>query len=550
MAVFAVPYGPDAKSDSRPETLEMAMMDAASLRSRGGIAARTRRTVCMRSTLRLACQFSSVSGMARALTLATTTSIPPNASADSSTHAASPSPSPTSRTVPVTLPRSRRASWVAATSSALRAQKPTVAPSSRKVSTMARPMPRVPPVTRTRLSLSCRSMTDPSSGGSERAGAGHEVRVDAVERVDVREERLGRLDDHAVVGVHDVRDGHLGDLGAQLVGVHHVETVEVRHPVHELGVPDAPGVLHRPAGAHGHPVGVVLDPRPTRGAAPDQLDDQGGRHRALDRLPAGLALALAVVTVADGEPRALDVDAEEDRRAGPHLRGVPVSPEPVRDERGAHLTSGRGDAYRAEHRLDRQVDAVVAVAGREGHRVAVAVELVDPRGVGKGVLQRDHPVGAGHAAEERDRSRRSPVAGRLQRDEVESQGVAGLGALDVERPGLRVDEPQVHLLARQVVDAAQDTVEGVLGPQPQRVARLDAHGRGCAAERVHELVASRRVLDDVHRRKLPQPPRRRTWSRLRSSTRVTPSRAMVVVTSAWRMSAARCTPRSPPAIRP
>ena len=55
------------------------MIEAASLRSRCGIAARTSRTVCMRSTLRLACQFSSVSGIARALTLATTTSSPPNA---------------------------------------------------------------------------------------------------------------------------------------------------------------------------------------------------------------------------------------------------------------------------------------------------------------------------------------------------------------------------------------------------------------------------------------------------------------------------------------
>ena len=48
------------------------------------------------------------------------------------------------------------------------------------------------------------------------------------------------------------------------------------------------------------------------------------------------------------------------------------------------------------------------------------------------------------------------------------QGVAGLGALDVERPGLRVDEPQVDLLARQVVDAAQHAAERVVGPEPQR----------------------------------------------------------------------------------
>ena len=130
------------------------MIDAASLRSRCGIAARTSRTVCMRSTLRLASQFSSVSGIARALTFATTTSSPPKAAADWSTHAATPSPSATSTTAPGRFPRPRSASSVAVTSSGARAQKPTTAPSSRKASTMARPMPRVPPVTRTRLPLS------------------------------------------------------------------------------------------------------------------------------------------------------------------------------------------------------------------------------------------------------------------------------------------------------------------------------------------------------------------------------------------------------------
>ena len=209
-AVLAVPYGPEAKSDSRPETLEMAMIEAASLRSRCGIAARTRRTVCMRSTLRLACQFSSVSGMARALTLATTTSSPPNAVGGLAP--------PTRRghrrrprraALPVTLPRSCRACWVAATSSALRAQKPTVAPSSRKASTMARPMPRVPPVTRTRraVELQIHGGDLPQVVPSERARP-TEVGVDAAERVGRRQQCLGRLDDDAVVGVDDVGDGH------------------------------------------------------------------------------------------------------------------------------------------------------------------------------------------------------------------------------------------------------------------------------------------------------------------------------------------------------
>ena len=143
----------------------------------------------------------------------------------------------------------------------------------------------------------------------------------------------------------------------------------------------------------------------------------------------------------------------------------------------------------------------------------VAVELVDPGGVGQRVLQRDDAVGAGHAAEERDRRRRAPVAGRLERDEVQHEGVARLGALDVERSGLRVDEAQVDLLAGQVVDAAQHAAEGVVGPQPQRRARPDPHHRGDAAERVGVLLAGRRVLDDVHPSEITSAPRRRTWSR-------------------------------------
>ena len=80
------------------------MIAAASLRSRCGRAALTSRTVCMTSTLRLSSQFSSVSGIASALTLATTTSRPPNASADCSTHAASAAASATSTVDPATVP--------------------------------------------------------------------------------------------------------------------------------------------------------------------------------------------------------------------------------------------------------------------------------------------------------------------------------------------------------------------------------------------------------------------------------------------------------------
>ena len=110
---------------------------------------------------------------------------------------------------------------------------------------------------------------------------------------------------------------------------------------------------------------VVLDPRPGGRAALDQLDDQRRGHGALDRGAAGLALALAVVAVADREHRALDVDAEVAGGAGPHLRGVHVAAEALGHQRAAHLAAGRGDADGAEHRFERQLDPQVAEPGLE-----------------------------------------------------------------------------------------------------------------------------------------------------------------------------------------
>ena len=110
------------------------------------------------STLKLACQFSAWSGIARALTLATTMSRPPSWSALSVTQRRMPSSSATLVACPITVPpRSVSASAAAVTSAAVRAQNPTAAPSARNVSTMARPMPRVPPVTRARSPCKPRS---------------------------------------------------------------------------------------------------------------------------------------------------------------------------------------------------------------------------------------------------------------------------------------------------------------------------------------------------------------------------------------------------------
>ena len=93
--------------------------------------------------------------------------------------------------------------------------------------------------------------------------------------------------------------------------------------------------------------------------------DDHGVHRALHRDPAGLALALPGVAVAEGEQRARHVDAEVAGHPGAHLRGVHVAAARVGDQDAAHLEVGRRDADGAVHRVQRQVHREVAVPGGE-----------------------------------------------------------------------------------------------------------------------------------------------------------------------------------------
>src|SRR3954451_23726318 len=274
----------------------MATIDPWPLASRYGSAAFDRRTVCMRSVSKPVYQFSSVSGTAIALTLATTASRPPIRSAAASTQPVSAAPSRTSSWTPRTpAPRPASPFSVVSISPASRAQNSTVAPSSANASTIARPMPRVPPVTSTRGPVSWRSMAE--SDLAEGRCAGAQVVVQPAVGRRRRQQRLAGLDDGGVVGVDHVRDRHLGDLREQLVGVHRAQAEELAEPVPKLQLADPPGVLQRARRADGHPVGVVLESRPGRPATLDQLDDQRGRHGALDRGAAGLTLTLPVVPV-------------------------------------------------------------------------------------------------------------------------------------------------------------------------------------------------------------------------------------------------------------
>src|SRR5260221_11797512 len=126
--------------------------------SSAGRAASQPNTVPMMSMSRLRRHDSSSMPMARALTLAMKMSRPPSALTVSSIHERSALVSATSTAPPLALtPFWWSVATVSSTWPLVRAQSATAQPSSASVSTMARPMPRVPPVTIAFLPSSFRS---------------------------------------------------------------------------------------------------------------------------------------------------------------------------------------------------------------------------------------------------------------------------------------------------------------------------------------------------------------------------------------------------------
>src|SRR5437868_345875 len=127
--------------------------------SRYGTAAATELTVCIMSTRNDFSQVSGVSPTANALTLQTMVSMPPSSSAAPSIQPFSATGSATSIALPHDLTSFAARPFTALpTSSALRAQIATLAPSAANSSAIACPMPLLPPVTSAHFPFNPRSM--------------------------------------------------------------------------------------------------------------------------------------------------------------------------------------------------------------------------------------------------------------------------------------------------------------------------------------------------------------------------------------------------------
>ena len=241
---------------------------------------------------------------------------------------------------------------------------------------------------------------------------------------------LANLGDEGIVGVDHIADVEIADLGKRLIGLEAIPA-KLDHPLDELGVGDARGVLHGTSAADGHQFVRALDAWPGDRPLLDQVEGQRHPGGDLQRDAAELALTLTGMAVAGEKEGAGHAHRQVDGVAGFDVRHVHVPAVVERSQRREGLQLGSG-ADGAHERPPGEAQPLVV-------REPAVRELVEPDLLRQGVLQHAGQLGAGEPAEEGDEDADRPIARRLDVLDLDSQGVTRLRALDVDRPGLRVE---------------------------------------------------------------------------------------------------------------
>ena len=163
-------------------------------------------------------------------------------------------------------------------------------------------------------------------------------------------------------------------------------------------------------------------------------------HRAFDGRPDDLARRPSrSVRHRTRSKRARDADAQRNGVARPDFRAIHVSAEVVRHDRRPDLPLRRGDAEASEEGSERHLPGRSSRPGAGPRDPAGAVDVVEPDGLRQVRAEDRGPRRFRSTLRSRERRRRSRgrAPARASRSGHEDR-VAGLRALDVERPGLRV----------------------------------------------------------------------------------------------------------------
>src|SRR5207244_8615933 len=132
--------------------------------------------------------------------------------------------------------------------------------------------------------------------------------------------------------------------------------------------------------------------------------------------------------------------------------------------------------------LEREGGAVIRIERAKEDALRRFVDLVHPNSLRQWLLKGRGEVRAGQRAKQRNGAAGRPIARRLDVDQVDRQRVARLGALDIEGPGLGIDEGVLDRLAGQVLLGADPAGEAILGIEVENVAWLDPGDRVDATE--------------------------------------------------------------------
>jgi hypothetical protein len=123
------------------------------------------------------------------------------------------------------------------------------------------------------------------------------------------------------------------------------------------------------------------------------------------------------------------------------------------------------------------------------------IELPHPDDLRERILQGGRQMRAGQGPEQRHGGRCRPVTARFDRDEVGSERIARLCAVDVEGPRLWVEEGEFTHHRHEVGARTDAARKAVLRPQFENTPGLHTHHRRGAAERPGELAGFGAVGD-------------------------------------------------------
>src|SRR5947209_833636 len=176
-----------------------------------------------------------------------------------------------------------------------------------------------------------------------------------------RQVALRHLHYHRVVRIDHIGHADLSELGDGLVSLPLVKFVVCLEPLYHFHRSNTQGIGQGSHAADRHNEFARFDARPGELASFDHVELENDFHGGLQPRAAEFAIALQGVAIAEIEVSAIVEDREIQRRALCDVAHVHVSAEITRPQPGPSLFAFRCDGHAAQHRAERNLQALLAL---------------------------------------------------------------------------------------------------------------------------------------------------------------------------------------------